>query len=348
MFRFTRTNNSGTSFTIPQQSTGLAGPAAAPMDGNFDHTAMFVKRTLQRFRVRALLGSQVARTLIKKAVSVTDAQTDVHVASEGNRTADGSTLVEALKTTARLVPRQLNDEVELAKLELGDKKSRLGGIAVFAGTALVFLVLLVIALTVAGIAGLATVMPLWLSALLVSAGLLVVIGICALVAYKKSKALLPIIPEHAWRGIRHDLGIARHGRDFDPGTLDAPVLTRAEKKARDAQAAEDKARAAAERVAKEAEHGPQASTSELIKRTEARRAHLLDLREELVEEADVKKQAGYFLDTAKNKAMDKVNRFTGGTASQATALVKERWKPLAVLAGSGTLCIVLLRKLIKK
>lgn len=279
---------------------------------------------------------------------MTDTQTDVYGAAESKESADGSTLLETLKTTARLVPRQLNDEVELAKLELEDKKSRLGGIAVFAGIAVVFLMLLVIAMTVAGIAGLATVMPLWLSALLVCAGLLVVIGICALGAYRKSKALRPIIPEHAWRGIRHDLGIARHGRDFDPGTLDAPVLTRAEKKARDAQAAADKAQAAAERMAREAEHGPQASTSELIKRTEARRAHLLDLRDELVEEADVKKQAAYFLDTAKNKAKDKVNRFTGGATNQATVLVKERWKPLIVLAGSATVCIVLLRKLMKK
>lgn len=283
-----------------------------------------------------------------KAVSVTDMQTDVHVAAEENRTADGSTLVDALKTTARLVPRQLNDEVALAKLELGEKKSRLGGIAVFAGIAVVFLVLLVIAMTVAAIAGLATVMPLWLSALLVCAALLLVIGISALVAFRKYKALMPIIPEHAWRGIRHDLGIAREGRSFDEASLDAPVLTRKEKKARDQEDAEEKAKTSADRAAKDAENGPRASTSELIKRTEARRAHLLDLREELVEEADVKKQAGYFLDTAKSKAAEKVNQFAGDKAGQATDLLKERWKPLAVLAGSATVCLVLLRKLMKK
>ena len=44
---------------------------------------------------------------------------------------DGSTLVEAVKTTARLVPRQVTDELELAKLELGHKKARVGGIATF-------------------------------------------------------------------------------------------------------------------------------------------------------------------------------------------------------------------------
>ena len=275
-------------------------------------------------------------------------QTDVHVAAEGNRTGGGSTLMETLKTAARLVPRQLNDEVELAKLELGDKKSRLGAIAVFAGIAVVFLMLLVIALTVAAIAGLATIMPLWLSALLACAGFLVVVGISALAAYRKAKALMPLIPEHAWRGIRHDLGVARQGRDFDPAGLDAPVLTREEKKARAAQAAGEKARAAAERAAKDAEQGPKASASELVKRTQARRAHLLDLREELVEEANAAKQARYFLDTAKNRTAELVNQFTGGAAGPAMELVKERWKPLAVFAGSATLCIVLLRKLTRK
>ncbi len=290
-----------------------------------------------------------------KAVPVTDMQTDVHVAAEETRTDGGSTLVGALRTAVRLVPRQINDEVELAKLELADKKSRLRGIAVSGGIAVVFLVLLVIALTVAGIAGLATVLPLWLSALLVSAALLLVIAVSGLVAVRKSKAIMPIMPEQAWRGIRHDLGIARQGRDFDPATLVAPELTREEKKARAAQAKHEKAAAEAERAAKAAEQGPKASAEELIKRTDARRTHLLDLREELVEEADIKKQAGYVIDTAVAKTRQRATAVAGDAvehgrelAGQATEVVRERWKPLAVLAVSAAVCAVLLRKLTRK
>ncbi len=275
-------------------------------------------------------------------------QTEMHVAVEKNPATGGSALVETVKTAARLVPRQLNDEVELAKLELGEKKSRLGGIAIFGGLALVFLLLLVVALVVAAIAGLGTVLPLWLSALIVCAALLVIVGSTALVAYGKVKALLPLLPEHAWRGIRHDVGIARHGRGFDPATLESKPLSRAEKKARDAAAAEAKAKAAAERAAKEAEHGPRANTAELIKRTTARREHLLVLREDLVVEADVKKQAGHFLDTAKHKAKESAQQAAGGAVAQAAATARDRWKPLSVFAVSGTIALVLLRRLMNK
>lgn len=279
---------------------------------------------------------------------MTDMQTDVHVATENKATAGGSSLVKTVKTVARLAPRQLNDQLELAKLELGDKKSRLSGAAIFTGLALVFLVLLVIAMVVAAIAGLGTIMPLWLAALIVCGALLVFIGITALVAYAKIKALLPLVPEHAWRGIRYDVGVARHGRDFNPGTLDVEPLTREEKKARAAEAEAAKAKAKAEREAKAAEHGPSASTEELIKRTTARREHLLNLREELIEEINVKKQAGYIVREAKDKAKETVHQLADGAVGQATQTVKERWKPLTVFAVSGTVALVLLRKLIKK
>lgn len=275
-------------------------------------------------------------------------QTDVHVPSEKNPATDGSALVETIKTAARLVPRQINDEVELAKLELGQKKARLSGIAIFSGVALVFLILLVIALVVAAIAGLGVVLPLWLSALIVSGAFLVIMAIAGLVAYSKVKALLPLLPEHAWRGIRHDVGIVREGRDFDPSTLEDKPLTREEKKAQKAEEAAAKAKAEAERAAKEAEHGPHASTEELIKRTNARREHLLDLRGELVEEADVKKQANYLIDTAKHRAKASAQQAANGAVGQLADTAKERWKPLTVVVVAGSVAMVLLRKLLKK
>ena len=173
---------------------------------------------------------------------MTDAQKDVHIASDEGLKARGSALVETAKTAFRLVPRQLNDEIALAKLEFEHKKSRISGVAIFAALALVFAALLVIALVVAAIAGLGTVLPLWLSALIVTGALLVLLGICGLVAFKKFKSLLPLLPEHAWRGVRHDMGIAQHGRDFDPATLDPEPLTREEKQAKKAEAEEAKAR----------------------------------------------------------------------------------------------------------
>lgn len=279
-----------------------------------------------------------------EAVSVTVAQKDVHIAEDEGLKARGSALVETVKTAFRLVPRQLNDEIALAKLEFEHKKSRISGVAIFAALALVFTVLLVIALVVAAIAGLGTVMPLWLSALIVAGTLLVLLGICGLVAMKKFKSLLPLLPEQAWRGVRYDVGIAQHGREFDPATLDPEPLTREEKRAKKAEAEAAKAKADAERAAKDAENGPTASTTELLARTKARREHLLRLREDLLEEADVKKQTTYLVAAAK----DSVNHAAAGAVHQSVGIVKERWKPLAMFAVSASACVVLVRKLMKK
>jgi uncharacterized membrane protein YqjE len=260
----------------------------------------------------------------------------------------GSTLVDAVKTASRLVPRQITDEIELAKLELGQKKDKLGGLAVFAVLALVFLILLVVALVVAAIAGLAVVVPLWLSALIVCAALLVLLGIAALVAFRKVRSLLPALPENAWRGIRHDLGVAKEGSAFDASTLVAPKLTAAQKKAKKAAKEAKAAAAKAERESKAAEQGPKASQQELVARTAARRKHLLEVRGELLAEANVKKQASHLADFAREKAGDKVRSQATGALSHGVETAKTRWKPLAAFAVSAVACAVLLRKLFKK
>ena len=279
---------------------------------------------------------------------MTVVEKDLHIAAEENSKDHGSALIEAAKTASRLLPRQINDEIALAKLELEHKKAKVGGVAVFAALALVFTVLLVIALVVAAIAGLATVVPLWLSALIVCGALLVVLGVSALIGYLKFKSLLPLLPKQAWHGIRHDIGILKEGREFDPATLDPAELSKEEKRAAAAEADAAAAKEKAERAAKEAEHGPKASEHGLLARTAARREHLLGLREELVSEADVKKQATYLVDTAKNRARETINQAAAGAAGQVVETAKERWKPLAVFAVSATICGLLLRKLLKK
>lgn len=283
-----------------------------------------------------------------KADSVTEKQNNVQLVTAEDRGAGASSLLTSVKTAARLVPRQLNDEIALAKLELEHKKARVGGVAVFAAVALIFGALLVVGMVVAAIAGLGTVLPLWLSALVICGALLVVMGISALVAYKKFQKLLPLLPPLAHRGIRHDLGIIKEGRAFDRSTLEAEHLSREEKKARKAQATEEKLQAAAERAAKEAEQGPKATEEELVKRTAARRDHLLNLREDILVEADVRKLATHALDAAKEKTRETVGQAAAGAASEFTETVKDRWKPATVFAVSTATVVVLLRKLMQK
>lgn len=101
-------------------------------------------------------------------------------------TGDNSLLGNA-RTLLRLAPRQLNDEFSLAKEELKAKGVKVGIAAGMFGAALVFLGLLVIALVVAAIMGLATVLPAWLAALIVAAFFLLIIAISALLGCVSSR-----------------------------------------------------------------------------------------------------------------------------------------------------------------
>lgn len=87
------------------------------------------------------------------------------------------TLIGDTRALAALAPRQFSDEFTLAKRELKAKGISAGvGAALFAAV-LVVLGLMVIALVVAAIMGLATVMPAWLAALIVAAFFLLIIAI---------------------------------------------------------------------------------------------------------------------------------------------------------------------------
>src|SRR4051812_37843931 len=108
-------------------------------------------------------------------------------------------LPKTLKTIFKLAPRQLNDEIALAKAEIKRKGTQLGVAGAFFAVALVFAALLVIGLMVAAIMGLATIMPAWLAALLVCAVCLVIAAIGALIGMKKFKAVMPLVPEDTLR-----------------------------------------------------------------------------------------------------------------------------------------------------
>src|SRR6478609_6112201 len=128
-------------------------------------------------------------------------------------------LPKTLRLAVKLVPRQLNDEIALAKIEAKRKGKQLGVAGAFFGVAAVFLALLVTGLIVAAIMGLATIMPAWLAALLVSAAFLLIALVGGLVGLARFKKAMPLVPEETIRGLKYDLGIAKEGSSFDPAVL---------------------------------------------------------------------------------------------------------------------------------
>ena len=279
-----------------------------------------------------------------------------------------SALPKTLKIIFKLAPRQLNDEIALAKAEIKRKGVQLGVAGAFFAVALVFVGLLVIGLVVAAIMGLATIMPAWLAALLVCAVCLVIAAIGALIGLNKFKAAMPLVPEDTLRGLKHDLGIAKEGSAFDPAVLDPDSEQyKAAKAAKEAAAAKAKAEKEA-KVAAQPDLGPAPTEAELRRRLEERRTHLTGVRDDLGRELDVKTQAGLLLagtqallqqgkerldgkiagfrSSARSSGQASGNQPTSADASLA-GQIKQRWRPLAVLAASAAALAVLVRKLIK-
>ncbi|MDQ0826581.1 putative membrane protein YqjE [Arthrobacter sp. B2I5] len=267
--------------------------------------------------------------------------------------------ITALPGTARvlfrLAPRQLNDEIAFAKIELKRKGIQVGVAAAFFAVALLFLAFLVVGLIVAAIMGLATIMPAWLAALLVSAAFLLIALIGGLVGVARFKKAMPLMPEETIRGIRHDIGVAREGSAFNPAVLDPDSP---EAKAAKAAKAEAAAKAKAEKAAKAAEHDkefPHASEPELVHRLSQRRHHLTEVRDELGTELDLKTQARYVLAVAQVKAREGQVLAQRGVdaagqrlaAFSGSADLSKRWKPLTAFVAAGTVLVVLLRKLLR-
>ena len=276
-----------------------------------------------------------------------------------------SALPQTLKMIFKLAPRQLNDEIALAKAEIKRKGIQLGVAGAFFAVALVFVGLLVIGLMVAAIMGLATIMPAWLAALLVSAVCLIIATIGALIGQNKFKAVMPLVPEETIRGLKYDLGIAKEGSAFDAAILDPnSEQYKAAKAAKEAAAAKAKAEKEAKAAAKP-DLGPAPTEAELRSRLAQRRTHLTGVRDDLGRELDVKTQARMLLaatqarlQVGKAQLSDKIAGFRSSAPSSAgtptsaggqdlAGTIKQRWKPLAVLAASAAALAVLVRRLMK-
>ncbi|MCI9870847.1 phage holin family protein [Arthrobacter humicola] len=276
-----------------------------------------------------------------------------------------SALPQTLKMIFKLAPRQLSDEIALAKAEIKRKGTQLGVAGAFFAVALVFVGLLVIGLFIAAIMGLATIMPAWLAALLVSAVCLIIAAIGALIGQNKFKKLMPLVPEDTIRGLKYDLGIAREGSAFDARILDPSTEQyKAAKAAKEAAAAKATAEKEAKAAAKP-DFGPPPTEAELRRRLDLRRTHLTGVRDDLGRELDVKTQTQILLAAAqvrlqdgKEQLSDKIAGFRASARSSARSAtsadgqgladtIKRRWKPLAVLAASGAALAVLVRRLIK-
>jgi MFS family permease len=101
-------------------------------------------------------------------------------------------------------------ELELARTELTAKGKRAGAGAGLAGAGGVVALFGVGTLVAAAVAGLATVVPVWLSALIIGVVLLLVAGVLALVGRGRLRRATPPVPEQAVQGLQNDVSAVRN------------------------------------------------------------------------------------------------------------------------------------------
>ena len=186
-----------------------------------------------------------------------------------------------------------------------------------------------------------------------------------LIGLRKFKKAMPLVPEDTIRGLKHDLGIAKEGSDFDAAVLDPnSPQAKAAKEAKEAAKAKEKADKEAKAKA-EAIDLPAPTEPELRRRLHQRREHLKGARDEFGEELDVKPQAEALLAVARHRmdnGKDRLGKAGEGSRKDAAlsssarsgkpqvpcpGQLEARWKPLLALAASTAVLLALLRKLFK-
>lgn len=125
-------------------------------------------------------------------------------------------LLELLTELPELVKDLVRAEIDLVKTELVGKVKSLGIGAGFLVGALLILGAMMGTLLTAAIAGLGVIMPLWLAALLVSAFLLILAVVVALLGWRILKRGLPPVPTESIESLQKDVqsikGLRKRGR----------------------------------------------------------------------------------------------------------------------------------------
>ena len=241
-----------------------------------------------------------------------------------------TSLAGLVRLGARLAPKQLSDELQLAIAQMKAKGIQVGVAAAIVVVALVFAAAMAVSLLVAAIMGLGEVMEPWLAALLVAAVFLVLAGILALVGVSKVKKALPLVPEDALRGIKYDLGILKEGSSFDPSTLDKKPEEPEEPRKKDERPAEK---------------APEVPYDELLRRSRLRRDHLAEIRDDLGPKLDDKQRASEAAHRAGTAVGERVSDVPTDDAAR---VLREKWQPLAVMTASLVALAAFVRQLAKR
>lgn len=253
---------------------------------------------------------------------------------------------DAGKVLTRLAPKQLKDEIQIAKIEVKEKGIALGkGVAVAVG-ALVFALFMAIALVILAYVGLSKVLEPWAAALVLAGIFLLLAALLGFVGYRMIKKQLPFKPESALFGVLYDLGVLKEGSAMTSKRLKSQQAEKA------AAAQQAKAEAATEKPA--APQAPAPTKEQLLQRTKQRREHLKALRDDIqTYSLDVQAGAKGLVGNAKTSAQNAPSTaLDGGKKLVANAAnpdtLQAHWKSFAALAASLSAFVLFLGRLLRR
>lgn len=264
--------------------------------------------------------------------------------------ANASSVADAGKVLTKLAPKQLKDEVQIAKIEVKEKGIALGKGAAVAAVALVFALLMVVALVILAYVGLASLMPNWLAALVLALIFLLIAAVAGFVGFTMIKAQMPFKPESAIFGLLYDFGVLKEG-----SAMTAKRVKREQAEREEAKKAEQKGDEQSETKEEKSEPAtPAPNKEQLIQRTKQRREHLKTLRDDIeAYSRQVQSGAQGLVGNAKHSVRTAPATAVGGgkqlaaNASDSETL-QARWKSFAALAASLSAFCVFLGKLISR
>lgn len=266
-----------------------------------------------------------------------------------NIKASVTNVADAGKVLTNLAPKQLKDEIQIAKIEVKEKGIALGKGAAVAAIALVFALFMAVALVILAYVGLASIMPNWAAALVLFVLFLLLAGIAGLVGFKMIKAQLPFKPESAIFGLLYDLGVLKEGSAMTSKRLKREQAEKAEAKKAEQTSEEKK-----DGGEQQAPATPAPSKEQLLQRTKQRREHLKTLRDDIeTYSRDVQAGAQGLVQNAKTSAKNAPATAVDGSKKLAAnasnpETLQAHWKSFATLAASLGAFFVFLGKLISR
>jgi len=125
--------------------------------------------------------------------------------TDGHRQGNEHSVGELVARASAQVSQLVREEMQLARMEMTEKGKRagVGGGMLVAAAVVAFIA--VEAGVAAAIAGLATVWPVWLSALVIMAALFLIAALLAVLGRSEVRRATPAKPERAIQGVHDDI-----------------------------------------------------------------------------------------------------------------------------------------------